>query len=140
MPTYQYVPSPHRVPSPPDPLRENCAHLFFPRTAPASSPQLTTPADTPPPPLRPPGRAGPPSSKIWTADVPFIEPALTTESKSSGRSRCSVGSSGQEGPPGVQNFSSLPRLMPPASPINSRSVVPIGASYCPGFLTRPDRE
>ena len=49
-------------------------------------------------------------------------------------------SSGQDAPPGVQNFTGLSRLMPPAISISSRSVVPIGASYWPGFLIRPDSE
>ena len=80
------------------------------------------------------------SSKIMTADVPFIEPAFTAASKSSGMSRCSWVNSGVDEPPGVQNLSSLPRLMPPASSSSSRSVVPIGASYWPGFFTRPDSE
>ena len=47
---------------------------------------------------------------------------------------------GVDEPPGVQNLTSLPRDMPPAISISSRSVVPIGASYWPGFLMRPDSE
>src|SRR3954469_917455 len=116
MPTYQYVPSRHGVHLPHDSCLKNSDHFLTARTTQSSS------------------------SKIWTAEVPFIEPALTTVSKSSGRSRCSVVSSGQDAPPGVQNLSSLPRLIPPASSSSSRSVVPMGASYCPGFFTRPDSE
>ena len=48
--------------------------------------------------------------------------------------------SGVDEPPGVQNFSSCPGRMPPAISSSSRSVVPIGASYCPGRTTRPDSE
>ena len=41
---------------------------------------------------------------------------------------------------GVQNFSSCPGRTPPAISSNSRIVVPMGASYCPGRTTRPDSE
>src|SRR4051794_22555263 len=116
MPTYQYVPSRHGVHLPHDSCAKNCDHLSTARTTQSSA------------------------SKICTADVPFIEPACTTESKSSGSSRCSCVSSGQDAPPGVQNLRSRPRLMPPARSMSSPSVVPIGASYCPGFLIRPDSE
>src|SRR3954447_3340958 len=116
MPTYQYVPSRQGVHLPHDSCLKNSDHFFVARTTQSSS------------------------SKIWTADVPFIEPALATASKSSGRSRCSRVSRGQEAPPGVQNLSCLPRLIPPARSRSSRSVVPIGASYWPGFFTRPERE
>ncbi len=66
---------------------------------------------------------------IIIADVPSIDPAVTVESKSSGTSRCSAVNSGVDEPPGVQNLSGLPRLIPPAMSISSRRVVPIGASY-----------
>src|SRR5690242_13969639 len=62
-PTYQYVPSRHGVHLPHDSCLKNSDHFNTACTTQSSS------------------------SKIWTADVPFIEPALTTESKSSGRSR-----------------------------------------------------
>ena len=48
--------------------------------------------------------------------------------------------SGVDEPPGVQNFSRCPARMPPASSSSSRSVVPSGASYCPGLVTWPDSE
>ena len=79
-------------------------------------------------------------TEIITADVPLIEPALTTASKSSGTSKCSAVNIGVDEPPGVQNFSSRPSRIPPARSSNSRKVVPIGASYCPGLVTRPDSE
>jgi NADH-quinone oxidoreductase subunit F len=73
------------------------------------------------------------------ASVPSIEPAAPTDSKSRGTSRCSGVRSGVLEPPGVQNFSSWPSRMPPARSISCRSVRPSGASYCPGFVTCPDR-
>ena len=66
---------------------------------------------------------------LMIAGVPFIDPALTAESKSSETSRCSFVNSGVDEPPGVQNLISLPRLIPPAMSMSSRRVVPIGASY-----------
>ncbi len=48
--------------------------------------------------------------------------------------------SGVDDPPGVQNFSGIPSFIPPASSSSCRSVVPIGASYCPGRVTCPDSE
>lgn len=80
------------------------------------------------------------SLKICTAVVPSIEPAAAAPSKSSGTSRCSAVNSGVDEPPGVQNFSGMPSFMPPASSSRVRSVVPIGASYWPGFSTCPDSE
>lgn len=47
---------------------------------------------------------------------------------------------GVEEPPGVQNFNRCPARTPPAYSSNSRRVIPSGASYCPGFVTCPDRE
>ena len=47
---------------------------------------------------------------------------------------------GVDEPPGVQNFSGMPSFMPPASSSSSRSVVPSGASYWPGFSTWPESE
>ena len=41
-------------------------------------------------------------------------------------------SSGVDDPPGVQNFSRCPARTPPAYSSSSRSVMPSGASYCPG--------
>ena len=43
-------------------------------------------------------------------------------------------------PPGVQNFSSWPSRMPPASSISWRSVMPSGASNWPGLVTWPESE
>src|SRR5947209_18869679 len=106
MPTYQYVPSRHGVHLPQDSCRKNSDHFLVARTTQSSS------------------------SKICTAEVPFIEPAFATESKSSGRSWCSPVSSGHDAPPGGQNLSSLPLLIPPASTSRSRSVLPIGGSCC----------
>ena len=80
------------------------------------------------------------SLKIMSAVVPSIDPASVAPSKSSGTSRCSSVSSGVDDPPGVQNFSGMPSFMPPASSRSSRSVVPSGASYCPGRSTCPDSE
>ena len=49
-------------------------------------------------------------------------------------------SSGVDDPPGVQNRSSCPGSMPPASSISSRSVMPIEHSYWPGLTIRPESE
>ena len=67
-------------------------------------------------------------------------PAAAIPSKSIGTSRCSAVSSGVDEPPGVQNFSSWPGCMPPASSMSCRSVMPRPHSYWPGSLTRPDSE
>src|SRR5437660_10280552 len=47
---------------------------------------------------------------------------------------------GVEEPPGVQNLSRCPARTPPASSSSSPSVMPSGASYCPGRVTCPDSE
>ena len=44
-------------------------------------------------------------------------------------------SNGVEEPPGVQNFSVRPARMPPVRSSSWRSVMPSGASYCPGLFT-----
>ena len=80
------------------------------------------------------------SSKICSARVPSIEPTEAMPSKSSGTSRCSAVSSGVLEPPGVQNFSSWPSRIPPASSISWRRVMPSGASNWPGFVTWPESE
>ena len=49
-------------------------------------------------------------------------------------------SSGVDDPPGVQNLSRWPSRTPPAMSSSSRSVIPNGASYCPGRVTWPERE
>jgi len=75
-----------------------------------------------------------------TAVVPSIEPASAAPSKSSGTSMCSAVNIGVDEPPGVQNFSGMPSFMPPAMSSSSRSVVPSGHSYWPGFSTWPEIE
>ena len=74
------------------------------------------------------------------AVVPRIEPAAATPSKSIAVSMCSAVSSGVDEPPGVQNFSSCPGFMPPASSISSRRVMPRPHSYWPGLAIRPESE
>ena len=81
------------------------------------------------------------SSKIITADVPLIEPALATESKSSGTSRCSAVSSGRGRAAG------RPELQPACRGSCRRPSRAARAAWCPsaprtgpGFLIRPDSE
>ena len=47
---------------------------------------------------------------------------------------------GVDEPPGVQNLRVCPSRIPPASSSSSRSVMPSGASYCPGRVTCPYSE
>ena len=47
---------------------------------------------------------------------------------------------GVEEPPGVKNFSWWPSRIPPDISSSWRMVMPIGASYWPGYFTCPETE
>ena len=81
-----------------------------------------------------------PSSMTTRPPEPMMAPTFLSESKSSGRSRCSSVRQPPAGPPICTALNFLPSLMPPPmSKMISRSVAPIGTSINPVLTTLPVR-
>src|SRR3954469_25947029 len=79
--------------------------------------------------------------RITIAAEPMKQPYFSSVPKSSGISSIDAGRMPPEAPPGRYAWKVCPSAMPPQnSSISSRTVTPAGASFMPGFLTRPDTE
>src|SRR5215510_15329179 len=80
------------------------------------------------------------SSITITPAEPIIEPAFLRPSTSMATSISSAVRIAAEPPPGTTAFSRPVPVTPPARSMSWRSVIDTGASYTPGFFTRPDTE
>src|SRR5215470_10839737 len=80
------------------------------------------------------------SSITITPAEPTIVPAFLRPSTSIVTSISSAVRIAAEPPPGTTPLSRPVPLTPPALSMSSRSVIDTGASYTPGFFTRPDIE
>ncbi len=76
-----------------------------------------------------------PSAITTRAAAPSMQPAFAIVSKSISTSAFSAGRKLELAPPGANAFSGRPSMTPPASLINSATVVPSGISKTPGFST-----
>ena len=78
---------------------------------------------------------------MMTAAEPIKQPYFSSVPKSSGILSIDAGRMPPDAPPGRYAWKVCPSAMPPQnSSINSRTVMPAGASFMPGFFTRPDTE
>src|SRR5665213_1397047 len=81
------------------------------------------------------------SDRMITPAEPMKQPYFSRVPKSSGISSIDAGRMPPDAPPGRYARKVCPSAMPPQnSSISSRTVIPAGASFMPGFLTRPDTE
>src|SRR6185312_6162190 len=81
------------------------------------------------------------SDRMTTACEPTKLPNFSRVPKSSGISAIDSGRMPPDGPPGRKPLKAWPSCRPPQnSSISSRMVMPAGASFTPGFLTRPETE
>src|SRR5262245_37765239 len=80
------------------------------------------------------------SSMTITPAEPIIVPAFLRPSTSIVTSISSAVRIAAEPPPGTTALSRPVPLTPPARSISCRSVIDTGASYTPGFFTRPETE
>ena len=81
------------------------------------------------------------SERTTTAAEPMKQPCGSSVPKSRGMLSIDAGRMPPEAPPGRYPLSMWPSAMPPQySSMSSRKVMPAGASFTPGFFTRPETE